>query len=105
MADSVRSTLYLSDAVANRDRSWGGSPDRWAARAYIVEGNLPAVPVLFTGAMLEEAKRIAARNREDCGQHAPDRFRTVAPVVPARMVLGLIALAGFVGFFAGRGLS
>jgi hypothetical protein len=76
MSDIVRSTIYAGDAVANRGRNWGGAPDKWAARAYLVSKG-ETIPLIFTGAMIDEAANIAHRNPEDCGTHMPDRWRQI----------------------------
>lgn len=102
MVDKVRSTIYNIDAVANRSRAWGGSPVRWAARAYRVGRDGRTVPLLFTEAMLVEAENIAMRNPEDIGEHSPDTFRTVE-VYPQRVHVLSLILAAVLG--VGFGLA
>lgn len=76
MSDIVRGTIYMGDAIPNGARNWGGAPNEWAARAYLVSKG-ETVPLIFTGAMLDQAANIAARNPEDCGVHMPDRWRQI----------------------------
>lgn len=71
MSDFVKSTIYDSDGTKNLDRNWGGSPDRWKARAWVIRPDGSRYPVLLTAAMLRDGAAMAERNREDCGVWLP----------------------------------
>jgi len=77
MTEKVISTLYEIDGTVNRGRGWGGAPNKWADRAYWVGRDGRTVPMIFTNRMFDEAEAIAARNKEDCGEHAPIRHRAI----------------------------
>lgn len=76
MSDFVKSTIYEAEGTKNLDRNWGGSPDRWEARAWVIRRDGTRYPILMTAVMMREGRQMAERNPEDCGVWLP-------PPVPA----------------------
>lgn len=90
MTDKIRSTIYRGEQTDNRNRGIGGAPLAWAYRFFVENADGSFSPGIMTQAMAKECRDIAARNPEDVGEHAPDRFRTSDRVSDGRLVAAFL---------------
>ena len=101
MTDKIRSTIYRGEQTDNRNRGIGGAPLAWAYRFFFENADGTFSPGFMTQAMAKECRDIAARNPEDVGEHAPDRFRTTPDGDPGWVHVLFPILA----FVAGLGIG